>query len=248
MNLPGSSPGESVQLLEPSAMPVPSKKASSPLLSLFTADNARRWLGDFADAVRREEARLTLLDAAIGDADHGINLSRVANALERRMSEPPEEALDAFFRMVSIIFMSVGGGASGPLYGSFFEGLSLHSAGRRGLCLEKLAEALHAGLERVTRLGKAVAGDKTLVDVLLPAVACLQAASLRRTPLGEALQKCATVAEAAARATIPMQAHKGRASYLGARSIGHEDPGAASAALLFRSLAEAFNAFPTPQS
>ncbi|MGC3988256.1 MAG: dihydroxyacetone kinase subunit DhaL [Chthoniobacteraceae bacterium] len=206
----------------------------------FSALTAIRWMECFANALMQNEARLTELDAAIGDADHGVNMCRVATSLLEKLQHQEEADLETLFRTTSMAFMSIGGGASGPLYGSFFQGMGGRATGQKNFCMEGLVNALEAGTQRVTTLGKAVAGDKTLVDVLLPCVASLRASSLKRQSLQESLEKCAEVAAQAARATIAMQAHKGRASYLGVRSVGHEDPGAASAQLLFETLRQAF--------
>ncbi|MBW1602111.1 dihydroxyacetone kinase subunit L [Streptomyces sp. JJ66] len=188
-----------------------------------------RWIDLTAADVAREAARLTELDSAIGDADHGSNLSRgFAAALDAVRREHPDTP-GAVLTLAGQTLVSSVGGASGPLYGTLLRrtGKTLGEAPEVGL--GELAAALGAGVEAVARLGGAAAGDKTMLDALLPAVEAL--------PQGP--DTAARAAAEGARATVPMRARKGRASYLGERSVGHEDPGAASSALLLAALARA---------
>ncbi|GAB2705711.1 dihydroxyacetone kinase subunit DhaL [Kitasatospora kifunensis] len=203
---------------------------------------ALAWLRTAAAAVERQHEELTALDAAIGDGDHGSNLRRGFAAVVAAV-----DALDADATPGTVLgkagstLISKVGGASGPLYGS-----ALRVAGAAlpapTADLTALAEALRAGLGAVQKLGGAAVGDKTMIDAFEPAVAALERAAFDGFTLREASALAAEAAEAGARATIPLQARKGRASYLGPRSVGHQDPGATSTALLFRALAEAVTA------
>ncbi|MFJ4277146.1 dihydroxyacetone kinase subunit DhaL [Streptomyces massasporeus] len=189
----------------------------------------RRWMTVTAASVDREAERLTALDSPIGDADHGSNLQRgfraVATALEKETPGTPGGVLTLAGRQL----ISTVGGASGPLYGTLLRrtGKALGDAGE--VSTEQLAEALRAGVDAVMTLGGAAPGDKTMIDALVPAV----------DVLGDSFAAARTAAEEGAVATTPLQARKGRASYLGERSIGHQDPGATSAALLIAGLVEA---------
>jgi dihydroxyacetone kinase-like protein len=196
---------------------------------VLDADFFRRWMTVTTASVDREAERLTALDSPIGDADHGSNLQRgftaVAASLEKEVPDTPGAVLTlAGRRLISTV-----GGASGPLYGTLLRrtGKALGDAGE--VSEEELAEALRAGVEAVMTLGGAAPGDKTMIDTLVPAV----------DALGAGFAAARTAAEQGALATTPLQARKGRASYLGERSIGHQDPGATSAALLIAALAEA---------
>ena len=200
------------------------------------------WLDEAAGAIAAESDHLTQLDAAIGDGDHGVNLARgfraVREAFENSDTLPPGRLLS----LAGKTLVSTVGGASGPLWGT-----ALRRAGRAlGEAPEldgaRLADALDAALAGVVELGAAEPGDKTMVDALRPAAAALRAAVERGAPLAEALEAAANAAADGARSTVPMQARKGRASYLGERSIGHEDPGAASTALIVGALGRALNA------
>ncbi|MFI0258429.1 dihydroxyacetone kinase subunit DhaL [Streptomyces sp. NPDC017056] len=187
-----------------------------------------RWLTAAAASVEREADRLTELDSAIGDADHGSNLRRgfaaVAGTLEGEPPGTPGAVLAAAGRQL----ISTVGGASGPLYGTLLRrtGKALGDADR--VTAEDLRAALRAGVDGVAQLGGSAPGDKTMLDALDPAVEAL----------GGSFRAAAEAAAQGALATVPLRARKGRASYLGERSIGHQDPGAASSALLFAALAE----------
>ncbi|MCX4746376.1 dihydroxyacetone kinase subunit DhaL [Kitasatospora sp. NBC_01287] len=202
-------------------------------------DLALAWLRAAAAAVERQHEQLTALDAAIGDGDHGSNLRRGFAAVTAALDAlEPGATPGTVFSTAGRTLISKVGGASGPLYGS-----ALRTAGAAlpdpGADLTALAQAMRAGLGTVRKLGGAVVGDKTMVDAFEPAVAALERAAFDGFTLREAGALAAEAAEAGARATIPLQARKGRASYLGPRSVGHQDPGATSTALLFRALADA---------
>ncbi|MER5935996.1 dihydroxyacetone kinase subunit DhaL [Streptomyces sp. NPDC001928] len=189
----------------------------------------RRWMTATSASVDREAERLTALDSPIGDADHGSNLQRgftaVAAALEKEAPQTPGAVLTLAGRQL----ISTVGGASGPLYGTLLRrtGKALGDAGE--VSADEFAQALRAGVDAVMTLGGAAPGDKTMIDALVPAV----------DALGDGFAAARAAAEEGALATTPLQARKGRASYLGERSIGHQDPGATSSALLIAGLAEA---------
>ncbi|NWF25331.1 dihydroxyacetone kinase subunit L [Streptomyces sp. PKU-EA00015] len=191
----------------------------------------RRWLTTAAAAVNREADRLTELDSAIGDADHGTNLQRGFAAVVAALDKEPPAAPGAVLVLAGRQLISTVGGASGPLYGTLLRRAGKALGDDAEVSAGQLAEALRAGVAAVAQLGGAKAGDKTMLDALEPAVAAL----------GDSTESFAAAREAAeqgALATVPLQARKGRASYLGERSIGHQDPGATSSALLVAALAE----------
>ncbi|WP_084956930.1 dihydroxyacetone kinase subunit DhaL [Thermoactinospora rubra] len=194
---------------------------------------ARAWLEETARVVAAERDRLTALDAAIGDADHGTNLDRGFSEVRRAMtgSSPGELLVSAGSALIRKV-----GGASGPLYGSAFRSLGKALDAERDVTLEAFAAAFEAAVSAVERLGRAAEGDKTMVDALRPAARALARAVRDGLEPREALDQAARAAEEGAKATIPLTARKGRASYLGERSAGHEDPGAVSAALIVRAL------------
>ncbi|MFD7336439.1 dihydroxyacetone kinase subunit DhaL [Streptomyces violascens] len=196
---------------------------------MLDAASMRRWMTATAAAVDREAARLTDLDSAIGDADHGANLQRGFTAVTALLDKEAPATPGAVLALAGRQLISTVGGASGPLYGTLLRrtGKSLGEAAE--VTREQLAEALGAGVAAVAQLGGAAAGDKTMLDALLPAVEAL----------GESFAAAAEAADAGALATVPMRARKGRASYLGERSVGHQDPGATSSALLIGALVEA---------
>ncbi|MET9444924.1 dihydroxyacetone kinase subunit DhaL [Streptomyces sp. NPDC006610] len=196
---------------------------------MLDADFFRRWMTATAASVEREAERLTALDSPIGDADHGSNLRRGFAAVRAALEKEPPGTPGAVLTLAGRLLISTVGGASGPLYGTLLRrtGKALGDAPEVGA--EQFAEALRAGVDAVMQLGGAAPGDKTMIDALAPAV----------DALGESFDAARTAAERGALATTPLQARKGRASYLGERSMGHQDPGATSAALLIAGLAEA---------
>ena len=196
------------------------------------------WIERAAGAVARDRDRLTDLDAAIGDGDHGANLHRGFTAVLAALEAKPPQTPGAALVQVGMTLISSVGGASGPLYGTFFRRTGKALGDAETVSPQELAAAFAAGLEGLQRLGGASVGDKTMVDVLTPTIDTLNAALADGASTADAFQRAADTAEAAAKATIPLRAHKGRASYLAERSEGHEDPGSASAALLWRALAE----------
>lgn len=204
-----------------------------------TLDQLTDWVRRFAVAVHEHRDELTRLDAAIGDADHGINLDRGMTAVVAALDAEPQPTAAALFKKVGMTLVSTVGGASGPLYGTFFLRVATASGEVTELDGPAFAKALRAGLEGVVARGKAEAGDKTMFDALAPAVDALDAALADGDPLGESLRTATAAAEAGRDATIPLVARKGRASYLGERSVGHQDPGATSVTMLVAAAADA---------
>jgi dihydroxyacetone kinase-like protein len=200
------------------------------------------WVREFARVIGENAQFLTDLDAAVGDADHGINMDRGMTAVVGVLDESAPTDLSDLCKQVGMTLVKSVGGASGPLYGTFF----LRMAG----ALDQLetvdgpgfAKALRAGVEGVVQRGRAEAGDKTMFDALAPALDTLDAALANEAGLAAALHDATTAAEKGRDATESMVARKGRASYLGQRSVGHKDPGATSATMLIASVATAFDA------
>jgi dihydroxyacetone kinase-like protein len=199
---------------------------------------ALAWLRAAAGAVAAESDRLTRLDSAIGDGDHGVNLNRGFAAVVAALDGTPPEAVGPVFVKAGTTLISKVGGASGPLYGSALRALGKALPPGPEVELPALAGALNAGLEAIRKLGGAEPGDKTIVDAYRPALDAFEEAVARGAGLAEAAAAAARAADEGARATTPMRARKGRASYLGERSVGHQDPGATSTALIFRALAD----------
>ena len=199
----------------------------------LSVDQARLWIVEAGDLVERQAIRLTELDTAIGDGDHGTNVLRGFTAVRRKLEVTVTGDLGSLFRLVGMTLISAVGGASGPLYGGFFLEMAKVTAGKACLGKDEISGALAAGLNDIKRRGKAEVGDKTMVDSLSPAVAALESVK----ELCAAFRAAADAAKTGAEGTIPLQARKGRASYLGERSIGHQDPGATSSWLLFEALA-----------
>jgi dihydroxyacetone kinase-like protein len=196
---------------------------------VLDADFFRRWMAVTAASVDREAERLTALDSPIGDADHGSNLQRGFRAVTAALDKEAPDTPGAVLTLAGRQLISTVGGASGPLYGTLLRRTGKALGDAAEVSGEQLAEALRTGVDAVRTLGGAAPGDKTMIDALVPAV----------DALGNSFAAAGTAAEEGALATTPMQARKGRASYLGERSIGHQDPGATSAALLIGALEEA---------
>jgi dihydroxyacetone kinase-like protein len=197
------------------------------------------WLRRFRDAVIEHRAQLTELDSAIGDADHGTNMARGMEAVIAKVDAATPGAVDDLLKSAGMTLVSTVGGASGPLYGTFFLRMGAAGGGSTALDGPAFARLLRAGLDGVVARGKAERGDKTMIDAMGPAIEAFDGVAGSGGDLVEAAAAGAAAAARGRDATEPMQARKGRASYLGERSIGHLDPGAASTALLFGALAEA---------
>ncbi|MFE1310770.1 dihydroxyacetone kinase subunit DhaL [Streptomyces sp. NPDC058755] len=196
---------------------------------MLDADFFRRWMTATAASVDREAERLTALDSAIGDADHGSNMQRGFTAVLASLAEESPATPGAVLVLAGRRLISTVGGAAGPLYGTLLRKAGKALGDAPEVSEKQLAEALRAGVDGVMALGGAAPGDKTMIDSLVPAV----------DALGDGFGAARSAAEEGAVATIPLLARKGRASYLGERSIGHQDPGATSSALLIAGLEEA---------
>lgn len=205
----------------------------------MTADRAcvLAWLRRSADVLREQRVYLSDLDSAIGDADHGINMDRGFTAVMDKLPGVAEADVGTILKTVGTTLVSTVGGASGPLYGTAFLRAGTALAGKQELQLADVLAGLEAALEGIQARGRAQRGEKTMVDALAPAVDALRAALAGGQGLSDALRATADAAEQGAADTIPMLATKGRASYLGERSIGHQDPGATSMSLLLRAAA-----------
>jgi dihydroxyacetone kinase-like protein len=198
------------------------------------------WVRRFAGLIAEQRAYLTELDSAIGDADHGINMDRGMQAVLTKLDTTPTGAADELFKLVGMTLVSSIGGASGPLYGTFFLRFGTACGPRVELSPDDLVKAFRAGVEGLVARGKPELGDKTMFDSLHPALEALETAIAAGTSSTDAFTAAWRAAERGRDDTIPMVARKGRASYLGERSAGHQDPGATSAALLFEAAANAF--------
>lgn len=196
------------------------------------------WLQRSAQVLDENKAYLTELDSPIGDADHGANIARGFKAIAEKLPTVADKDLGAIFKLVAMTLMSAVGGASGLLYGNFFMKASAAAGPKEALTTEELLAVFSAGKDGIIQRGRAELGDKTMIDAWTPALDALQRAVAGGQSLAAALQATATAAETGMKATIPLQARKGRASYLGERSIGHQDPGATSTYLLLNELAK----------
>ncbi|WP_448576680.1 dihydroxyacetone kinase subunit DhaL [Thermomicrobium sp.] len=212
----------------------------------LTLDWALAWMRRAAELMGANRDYLTQLDAAIGDADHGANMDRGFRAVLQKLDNDHPTELGATFRLVGMTLLATVGGASGPLYGTLFLELGKRVAGRAEVGAQEWVAALRAAIEMVAQRGQAQRGDKTMIDALLPAVETLDRELTQGGDLATALRAAVVAAEEGMRATIPLQARRGRASYLGERSIGHQDPGATSSALLLRAAAEAWTMTQSP--
>jgi dihydroxyacetone kinase-like protein len=206
--------------------------------AMVTMDTAfvRNWMTEVARVMEDQREYLTQLDSAIGDADHGVNMHRGFSAVMVKLQETNDTTPGALLTTVGATLISTVGGAAGPLYGTAFRQAGKALGDNESIDPKGLLAALRAGLEGIQKLGAATPGDKTIVDAYLPAVDALE----REIDAGGSLEsgsaKAREAAEEGMRATIELQAKKGRASYLGPRSVGHQDPGATSTALIFAAL------------
>jgi phosphoenolpyruvate---glycerone phosphotransferase subunit DhaL len=208
---------------------------------VFTAAQAVSWVRASAAVIDENAAALTRLDAAIGDGDHGTNMNRGFKAVLQRLDGLEAADLGSVFKAVGMALISKVGGASGPLYGSFYLAVGKGLGDAEVVEDGELAAALWAGYEGVVARGKAQLEDKTMLDAWHPALEALDAALAGGSDLGQAVDQAERAAEAGMKATIPLVARKGRASYLGERSRDHQDPGATSTHLLVKALADVVN-------
>jgi dihydroxyacetone kinase-like protein len=202
---------------------------------MITLQQVVDWLKKLAAIYTEQKDFLSKLDSDIGDGDHGVNMARGFNAVVSAIETTPPADIGAAFKGASMCLIKTVGGASGPLYGTFFLRASAIFTGKQEIDLGAWTSALEKGVQGIEQLGKAQQGDKTMLDAWLPALVALKESVGNDTK--EALKAAADAAEEGMKATIPLQAKKGRASYLGERSIGHQDPGATSAFLLLRTAA-----------
>ncbi len=204
----------------------------------ITAEHVIRFLEGVATRVKAQRAYLTELDSPIGDADHGINLDRGFSAVVAKLPTVADKDIGTILKTTGMTLVSTVGGASGPLYGTAFLRAGMVLADRYELSEDDLVAALEAALDGIMMRGKAKRGEKTMIDTIAPSIDALKAARAQGADLITALHEATAAAEEGMKSTIPMQATKGRASYLGERSIGHQDPGATSAYLMATVLLE----------
>jgi phosphoenolpyruvate---glycerone phosphotransferase subunit DhaL len=201
-------------------------------------EDVRRWIEVFASSVAESKDELTRLDSAIGDADHGININRGMQAVVAKLDGVAGDDVGALLKTVGMTLVSTVGGAGGPLYGTLFLQLGTATVGKSEIGAEDWAAALDAAIAGVQMRGKAEPGDKTMIDALIPGRDAFRAAVAEGASFSQALERSAAAAHEGMLATVPLVARKGRASYLGERSAGHQDPGATSSHLLLRTAAE----------
>ena len=197
-----------------------------------------RWLAAAQSVFAENRQRLTEMDQAVGDGDFGISLDRGFTAVQAELSANPPADIRTVFSNVATVLIKTMGGTSGPLLGTFFLRAGATCAGKAELAAADVVALFQAGVEGLQQRGKAALGDKTMLDALIPAVDAMRGALEAGSGLTEILDRGAAAAEAGARATITMQARKGRASYLGDRSVGHQDAGATGSYLLLKAAAE----------
>lgn len=201
-------------------------------------DDVLGWIKAVASTISENSIYLTELDSAIGDADHGANMVRGFNAVMNKLPEVSDKDIGTIFKTVGMTLLSTVGGAGGPLYGTLFLQAGVKTAGKMELSLADWTEAVDAALSGIIMRGKAQVGDKTMVDALTPALNSLKQSVQENLPIHEALDDSAEAAKKGMEGTIPLVARKGRASYLGERSAGHQDPGATSSYLILKVAAE----------
>lgn len=207
----------------------------------ISRDGILEWIKTYANVVAENRAYLTELDSAIGDADHGINMDRGFKAVMQKMPEMADKDIGTVFKTIGMTLLSTVGGAGGPLYGTLFLRAGMTTTGKMELTLEEWTEVLENALNGVVSRGKAEIGDKTMVDALTPALNALKKSIENGASLTAALTASTSAAEKGMKDTIPLVARKGRASYLGERSAGHQDPGATSSYLLLKAASDTFN-------
>jgi phosphoenolpyruvate---glycerone phosphotransferase subunit DhaL len=204
----------------------------------ISRDDAVKWIRASAFVISKNRDYLIQLNSVTGDADHGANMDRGFRAVIARMPEITHQDIGTIFRTVGMTLQSRIGGAAGPLYGAFFLQAGRKAAGKMELNLDDWCTALEAALDGVVMRGKAEPGDKTMVDALFPAVNALKQAAEENLPLGQALIQSVEAAKMGMEQTTQLVARKGRASYLGERSAGYQDPGATSMFLILKAAAD----------
>ena len=204
----------------------------------ITTEDMVRWIQRVALVLHENRDYLTQLDSPIGDADHGINMDRGFKAVIDKLPTVANMDIGSILKTVGTTLVSTVGGASGPLYGTAFLRAGVATSGKNELYEADVVHMLDAALEGIKARGKAQPGEKTMVDALTPALAAMKEAEQQNVGLASMLRRGSDAAEAGMKATIPLLATKGRASYLGERSIGHQDPGATSSWLMLKALAD----------
>ena len=206
---------------------------------MVTRDQIVEWLHTTGNVMEENKEFLTQLDAAIGDAEHGINMERGFKKVVSQLPAVEDKDIGSILKSAGMALISSVGGASGPLYGTLFMRAGMVASGKQELNTADMAAVLKAGLSGLIERGKAQLGDKTMVDALVPAVEAFSRAAQEGANMAEALRQATVAAEQGMKDTIPLVAKKGRASYLGERSIGHQDPGATSLYLILKALHDA---------
>ncbi len=201
-------------------------------------DNLLTWINKLQEIYAENKEYLTQLDSAIGDADHGINMNRGFNAVKNALEADLPEQPTALLKVVAMSLIKTVGGASGPLYGTFFMRASAEAADKTELEAADIVSMFDAGVQGILQRGKAQLEDKTMIDAWLPALETMKQALGNGSGLSDVLKEGAAAAQQGMKNTIPLQARKGRASYLGERSIGHQDPGATSTYLMLQAAAD----------
>jgi dihydroxyacetone kinase-like protein len=204
----------------------------------ITTEDTVRWLQQLAQVLHENREYLTQLDSPIGDADHGINMDRGFKAVMDKLPTVANMDIGSILKTVGTTLVSTVGGASGPLYGTAFLRAGMATAGKYELYEADYTTMLEAALEGIRARGKAQPGEKTIVDAFTPALAAAREAQAQGLDISHITRSASDAAESGMKATIPMLATKGRASYLGERSIGHQDPGATSSWLMLKTLAD----------
>jgi len=206
----------------------------------MTTEDILRWLQQLTQVLQENRDYLTQLDAAIGDADHGINMDRGFKAVSGKLSTITNADIGAVLKTVGTTLVSTVGGASGPLYGTAFLRAGIATSGKHELSEADIVTMLTAFVEGIKARGKAQLGEKTMLDALIPALDAARKAESEGLGLVQLLHQSSEAAKEGAQNTIPLLATKGRASYLGERSIGHQDPGATSSWLILKTLADTY--------
>ena len=211
-------------------------------MSNVTKEQIVDWLKATANVLDENKAYLTQLDSAIGDADHGTNMDRGFKKVMEKLPTVADKDIGNILKTVGMTLISSVGGASGPLYGTFYMRGGMAADAKEELGAEDLVNLLQGAVDGIIQRGRAQLGDKTMIDALVPALEALKASVAAGKDASEALADAVAAAEQGMKDTIPLQARKGRASYLGERSIGHQDPGATSSYLILNALLETLKA------
>lgn len=211
-------------------------------MSTVTKEQVVRWLEATAAVLEANKGYLTDLDSAIGDADHGTNMDRGFKKVMEKLPTVADKDIGNILKTVGMTLISSVGGASGPLYGTFFMNGGMAADAKEELSDADLLNVLQRAVDGIVQRGRAQPGDKTMIDALGPALAALRSSVEAGAGVAQGLSAAVAAAEQGMKDTIPMQARKGRASYLGERSIGHQDPGATSSFLILNALLETLKA------